>query len=97
MAGRGIVFYHSENSGIDSRQDGHSPAARFLHRKGLALPSSRKWVWGWDHLALGWHLLAPTRPPFQAASAAMEAGLRTSEWPAGITAVPCPLTRQRHQ
>ena len=96
VAGWGVMFHHSENSGVDSRQDGHGPAARFLHRKGLALPSSRKWVWAWDCLALGWHLLAPTWPPLQAASAAMEAGLRTPEWPAGIIAVPRLLTRQRH-
>ena len=97
VAGQGVSFYHNENSGADRRQHGHSPAARFLRRKGLALPSSRKWVRGWDCLALGWHLLASTQPLFQAASAATQAGLRTPECPAGIIAIPRPLTRQRHR
>lgn len=97
VASRGVMFHRSENSGVDRRQDGHCPAARFLRRKGLALPSFRKWVWGWDRLTLGWHLLAPPQPLFQAASAATEAGLRTPERPADIIAIPGPLTRQRHR
>ena len=41
VAGQGVLFHHSENSGADRRQHGHSPASRFLRRKGLALPSSQ--------------------------------------------------------